>query len=104
MLDALEQDGLIARAEALGARILRGLRERLAGNNRVRDIRGLGLMIGVELADACGELVTQGLADGILINVTRDNVVRLLPPLTLSDAEADAIVERVAALVSGDRG
>ncbi|MGA1370420.1 MAG: aspartate aminotransferase family protein [Pseudomonadales bacterium] len=104
VLDALEQDGLIARAEALGARILRGLRERLAGNNRVRDIRGLGLMIGVELADACGELVTQGLADGILINVTRDNVVRLLPPLTLSDAEADAIVERVAALVSGDRG
>ncbi|MGA0839936.1 MAG: aspartate aminotransferase family protein [Pseudomonadales bacterium] len=104
VLDALEQDGLIARAEALGARILRGLRERLAGNNRVRDIRGLGLMIGVELADACGELVTQGLADGILINVTRDNVVRLLPPLTLSDAEADAIVERVAALVSGGRG
>ena len=49
-------------------------------------------------------MVTQGLADGILINVTRDNVVRLLPPLTLTDAEADAIVERVAALVNGDRG
>ncbi|MEN9807406.1 MAG: hypothetical protein RL756_1926, partial [Pseudomonadota bacterium] len=62
------------------------------------------LMIGIELADPCGELVTQGLADGILINVTRDNVVRLLPPLTLTDAEADAIVERVAALVNGDRG
>jgi acetylornithine/N-succinyldiaminopimelate aminotransferase len=104
VLDALEQDGLIARAELLGSRILSGLRHRLAGNNRVRDIRGLGLMIGIELADPCGELVTQGLADGILINVTRDNVVRLLPPLTLTDAEADAIVERVAALVNGDRG
>lgn len=104
VLDALEQDGLIARAEMLGSRILSGLRRRLAGNNRVRDIRGLGLMIGIELADPCGELVTQGLADGILINVTRDNVVRLLPPLTLTDAEADAIVERVATLVNGDRG
>ncbi len=104
VLDALEQDGLIARAEMLGSRILSGLRHHLAGNNRVRDIRGLGLMIGIELADPCGELVTQGLADGILINVTRDNVVRLLPPLTLTDAEADAIVERVAALVNGDRG
>jgi len=104
VLDALEQDGLIARAEVLGSRILSGLRHRLAGNNRVRDIRGLGLMIGIELADPCGELVSQGLTDGILINVTRDNVVRLLPPLTLTDAEADAIVERVAALVNGDRG
>jgi acetylornithine aminotransferase len=103
VLDALEQDGLIARAEVLGSRILSGLRARLAGNNRVRDIRGLGLMLGIELADPCGELVAQGLADGILINVTRDNVVRLLPPLTLTDAEADAIVERVAALVNGDR-
>jgi acetylornithine/N-succinyldiaminopimelate aminotransferase len=56
-------------------------------------------MIGVELAEPCGELVARGLEAGILINVTRDNVVRLLPPLTLSDAEADLVVEKVAALI-----
>jgi len=68
----------------------------------VRDVRGLGLMIGIELADPCGELVGQGLDAGILINVTRDNVVRLLPPLTLSDAEADAVVDGVVRLIEGN--
>jgi acetylornithine/N-succinyldiaminopimelate aminotransferase len=99
VLDALEEDGLIPRATELGERIIEGLRSRLAGNNRVREVRGLGLMIGVELAEPCGELVARGLEAGILINVTRDNVVRLLPPLTLSDAEADLVVEKVAALI-----
>jgi len=99
VLDALEQDGLMPRASQLGDRILTGLRTRLSGNNQVRDIRGLGLMIGVELAEPCGELVAQGLEAGILINVTRDNVVRLLPPLTLSDEEADLVVDKVAALI-----
>lgn len=102
VLDALEHDGLMDRASALGERILSGLRARLTGNNRVRDVRGLGLMIGIELADPCGELVGQGLDAGILINVTRDNVVRLLPPLTLSDAEADAVVDGVVRLIEGN--
>jgi len=99
VLDALEEDGLMARATVLGDRILTSLRSRLAGNNRVRDIRGAGLMIGIELAEPCGELVAQGLDAGILINVTRDNVVRLLPPLTMSDAEADLVVDKVANLI-----
>jgi acetylornithine aminotransferase len=99
VLDALVEDDLMPRATELGARIIGGLRERLSGNNQVRDIRGIGLMIGIELAEPCGELVAQGLEAGILINVTRDNVVRLLPPLTLSDAEADLVVEKVAALI-----
>jgi len=99
VLDTLEQDGLMPRASQLGERILTGLRTRLAGNNQVRDIRGLGLMIGVELAEPCGELVARGLEAGILINVTRDNVVRLLPPLTLTDEEADLVVDKVAALI-----
>ena len=99
VLDALEEDGLIDRAAVLGARILDGLRTRLKGNNLVRDVRGHGLMIGVELTEPCGALVAQGLAAGILLNVTRDNVIRLLPPLTLSDAEADMVVDRVANLI-----
>jgi len=99
VLDALVDDGLMARAAVLGERILAALRSQLAGNNRVRDVRGLGLMIGIELADPCGEIVAQGLDAGILVNVTRDNVVRLLPPLTLSDADAELLVEKVVALI-----
>jgi len=99
VLDTLEEEGLMPRATALGERILSALRARLSGNNQVRDVRGFGLMIGIELAEPCGGLVADGLAAGILINVTRDNVIRLLPPLTMSDAEADLLVERVVALI-----
>jgi acetylornithine aminotransferase len=101
VLDALDEERLMPRAAAVGARMLDALRSRLAGNNRVRDVRGLGLMLGIELAEPCGELVAAGLEAGILINVTRDNVIRLLPPLTVSDEEADLIVDKVVALVEG---
>jgi acetylornithine/N-succinyldiaminopimelate aminotransferase len=99
VLDTLEKDGLIDRAAALGERMLRRLRAALAGDNRVVDVRGRGLMIGLELSTPCGELVTRALSKGLLINVTHERVVRLLPPLILSDAEADAIVDGVVDLV-----
>ncbi len=101
VLDALEDGKLIARAAELGERIRNGIAERLKGNNRVKDIRGSGLMIGIELGDPCGHLVQAGLDRGVLLNVTRDNVIRLLPPLILSDADADALVAHVVALVEG---
>lgn len=97
-LDALE-DGLYSRAEALGARIRTGLTNALAGSNQLVEIRGLGLMIGIELSAAAPKLVGDALAAGLLINVTQERVVRLLPPLILSDAEADELVERLAALI-----
>ena len=62
-------------------------------------IRGMGLMIGVELDAPCGELVKQALDAGLVINVTADNVVRLLPPLVMSEAEGRQVVERLAPLV-----
>jgi acetylornithine aminotransferase len=99
VLDALEQDGLMARAAALGERILEGLREGLKGNNDVKAIRGKGLMIAVEMESPCAELVPRGIEAGILINVTQDSVVRLLPALTMSDAEADELIERVTRLI-----
>jgi acetylornithine/N-succinyldiaminopimelate aminotransferase len=101
VLDALEQDGLMTRASALGERIVSGLRERLKGCNAVREVRGIGLMIGIELHEPCGHLVAAGLEAGVLINVTRDNVVRLLPALTMTDTEADELVARVAGVVQG---
>ncbi|MFC5303380.1 aspartate aminotransferase family protein [Azospira restricta] len=98
-LSTIEQDGLLARAETVGAAIRQGLAEALAGVAGVVDIRGQGLMIGIELDRPCGELVTRGLDAGLLINVTADKVVRLLPALVFSDAEAKELVERLAALI-----
>ncbi len=99
-LDALE-DGLYARADELGQRIRDGLEQALAGCNQVVTIRGRGLMLGIELAAPAPDLVRQALDAGVLLNVTQDRVVRLLPPLILTDAEADELVERVADLIRG---
>ena len=99
VLDTLEKEGLIAAAERLGGRMLDGLSSALAEVAGVTDIRGLGLMLAVELDRPCGELVTRALERGLLINVTAERVIRLLPPLILSDAQADRIVDEVAALV-----
>lgn len=98
-LTVIERDELVARAAALGRAMLDGLRAALAAQPAVRTIRGHGLMFGIELDRPCGELVKRALDQGLLINVTADKVVRLLPPLILSDAEAREIVERVAALI-----
>ncbi|PKM42201.1 MAG: acetylornithine transaminase [Gammaproteobacteria bacterium HGW-Gammaproteobacteria-1] len=100
VLDVLEQNDLPTRAENLGTRMLLGLAEALNGNAHVTDIRGKGLMIGIELDRPCGELVKRALEQGLLINVTAERTVRLLPPLILSDAEADQIVQQVSSLVN----
>jgi len=98
-LAIIESEGLMANAVAQGERIRSGLARELAGVSGVKDIRGMGLMCGVELDRPCGELVKLALAAGLLINVTQDTVVRLLPPLILSSAEADQIVARLAPVV-----
>jgi acetylornithine aminotransferase len=99
-LDIIERDGLMANAVAQGERIIGGLKRKLAGISGVVQIRGMGLMIGIELDRQCAELVRQALAAGLLINVTHDTVIRMLPPLILSADEADLIVERLAPLIS----
>ena len=98
-LDVIEADGLMARAVTLGDAIRGGLRKALSGNAGIVDIRGDGLMIGIELDRPCGDLVRQALAAGLLINVTADKVVRLLPPLVMSDAEAVELVALLGALI-----
>jgi len=98
-LEVIEQAGLLARAVALGERIRQRLGDGLAGASGIVEIRGNGLMIGVELDRSCGALVAAGLEAGILINVTADKVVRLLPPLVMSDAEGDELADKLAALI-----
>jgi acetylornithine/N-succinyldiaminopimelate aminotransferase len=98
-LSIIEADGLMANAVAQGERLRDGLKRELAGVAGVKEVRGMGLMCGVELDRPCAELVKQALATGLLINVTQDTVIRLLPPLVLTAAEADLIVARLAPLV-----
>ena len=98
-LDVIEQDGLLARAAQLGDAIRSGLRSELAGVPGVTDIRGDGLMIGIELDRSCGALVAQALEAGLLINVTNDNVVRLLPSLVFSDDDVRQLIATLAPLI-----
>ena len=102
VVDTILEDNLAERAGQLGDRMLDGFRNALKGNNDIVDIRGKGLMIAVELARDCTHLVPEALDQGLLINVTQGNIVRLLPPMTLSDEEAELIVNRVSALINGE--
>ena len=98
-LAVMEDDGLLARAETLGTRMLTAFHAALAGQRGVVEVRGQGLMIGIELDRPCGALVVKAIEQGLLINVTQDSVVRLLPPLILSDGDADRIIDAVIGLI-----
>jgi len=98
-LQIMEDEGLLVNATRIGGEILSGLRQELDGVVGIKQIRGLGMMIGIELDRPCGELVKLALAQRLLINVTADNVVRLVPPLVMSSAEAAQLVAGLAPLV-----
>jgi acetylornithine aminotransferase len=98
-LNILEQDKLLARAETLGQYIREGLTAALQGVNGVKEIRGQGLMIGIELDRPCGDLVKLSLAKGLLINVTADSVIRLLPPMIMSKHEAQQLLDILCPLI-----
>jgi acetylornithine aminotransferase len=101
VLDIIEQEGLLANAARQGAALLHGLRQALAEHPAVQSIRGHGLMIGIDLHQPCRQLMLHAAQDhGLLINVTRGNTIRLLPPLTLNDEEVKTIVGKLAALIS----
>lgn len=101
VLDIMARDDLPKRAATLGDRLLSGLRDALAGHPEVVTIRGLGLMVGIELNRDCKELVGRALNEQrLLITVTRNSTIRLLPALICDEAQLDDIVARVAALLS----
>ena len=95
-IDTITDEDLLANAARVGAVIQEELKSEFGS---VAEVRGMGLMIGVELGQPCGELVRQGLEAGLVINVTADNVVRLLPPLVMSETEGRMVVERLAPLI-----
>jgi acetylornithine aminotransferase len=98
-INLIESEGLMRNAETVGEHLRATLRRELAGLDGVVDIRGEGLMIGVELARPCGVILTRAADAGLLVSVTADTVIRLVPPLILTVAEADEVVAKLAPLV-----
>ena len=99
VIETLENEGLIERAAQLGEALQQRLRSALADCPLLVDIRGRGLMIGIELDRPCNELVNLAADNGLLITVTAGKVIRLLPPLTLSDREAEQLVDRLVTAI-----
>jgi acetylornithine/N-succinyldiaminopimelate aminotransferase len=98
-INTIQVDGLLDRATVVGERIMSGLRSELAGVEHVKDIRGLGCMIGIELNKPCKSLFGMAMAKGLVINVTAESVIRLLPPFIMTDDEADQLVAILAPLI-----
>jgi acetylornithine aminotransferase len=95
----MKSENLAARVEQAGERMFTAFRSRLQDNPKVKDIRGRGLMIGIEMDQDVNRLKTDALEQGLLLNVTRNNVIRLLPPLIIDEAQADRIVDTVCKLI-----
>ncbi len=100
VLNTIEREGLLDNAARMGDLLAARLRDRIAHLAGVREIRALGLLIGVELERPCGTLVEEALARRLLLNVTQGNTVRLLPPLIIEEREALQIADTVAELIS----
>lgn len=100
VLETMERERLPARAAKLGTELSERFRARLGNAPGMSEIRGHGLLLAIVLDRPCGDLVRRALERGLLINVTAQNVIRLLPPLIFTDAQADELVETVCALVT----
>lgn len=99
VMESMQQENLIALATVKGKTICDVLRQQLAGCSVVKEIRNLGLMIGIELTKPCADLVQQALAEALLINVTNDSVIRLLPPLVIDDAQIELLAATLSKLI-----
>jgi acetylornithine/N-succinyldiaminopimelate aminotransferase len=98
-IEVMEDEGLLDNAAAMGDLIMSGLRRELAGVSGVREVRGTGLMIGIEMSRPCPEVVKRALQAGLVLNVTADTVVRLLPPLILDREQAELAVATLAPIL-----
>jgi acetylornithine aminotransferase len=95
----MEEDDLLANAAKVGAHLRAALERELAGVSGVKEIRGQGLMVGIELDRSCGVIMNRALDAGLLLSVTADSVVRLVPPLIITEAEADEIVSILVPII-----
>ena len=98
-MNTILAENLCRQADSMGQYLAEGLTAALADKHSVVDIRQQGLLIGIELDHACGDLVKQAAAKSLLINVTSNNVIRLLPPLIITHLEADQIIDALGKLI-----
>jgi acetylornithine aminotransferase len=98
-LRIMEEDGLLANAQRVGEHLQAALRQGLQGVAGLVEVRGQGLMIGVQLDRPCGVLTQRAADAGLLISVTADSVIRLVPPLIMTTAEADEVAQRLLPLI-----
>jgi len=99
VLDVLERDNLAEQAADSGELLQQLFNDALRDNSSVKDIRGMGLLFAIELDRPCGELVMKAADKGLLINVTADSVIRLLPPLICSESDIRAIADRLVPVI-----
>ncbi len=99
VLEIIERDGLVKQAEIQGAKLLQSLKARLLAHEKIKDIRGLGMMVGIELDQDCADLMKRGIDRGVLVNVTQGHVVRLLPALNMSDSQLDDLIDKICSLI-----
>ncbi|MBE9561802.1 MAG: aminotransferase class III-fold pyridoxal phosphate-dependent enzyme, partial [Proteobacteria bacterium] len=104
VINTIKQDNLLLRVQELSERFKQGFNKNLANVSGVKEIRIKGLMIGIELEQACSQLVIKALAQNLLINVTAERVIRLLPPFILTNEQADEIIVTVSNLVKEELG
>jgi len=98
-IDVMEEDRLLDNATAMGNLIMDGIRREMAGDRGLIEVRGNGLMIGIELDRPCGDIVGKALKAGLVLNVTADSVVRLLPPLIFNREQAELTVASLAPIL-----
>ena len=98
-LEIMEEEGLLANAAKMGELMQHEFKSSLAGVGGVIEIRGMGLMMGIELDRPCADVVRLGLDAGVFTNVTQDSVVRILPPLIINEIEATEIVMRISSAI-----
>ena len=98
-LEIMEEEGLLANAVKMGEIMKTEFKKALAGVAGVKEIRGMGLMMGIELDRPCGDIVNMALETGLFTNVTQDSVIRLLPPLIINETEAREIVSRLVPVI-----
>jgi len=98
-LRIMEEDGLLANAQRVGEHLQQALRQGLQGVAGLVEVRGQGLMIGVQIDRPCGVLTQRAADAGLLISVTADSVIRLVPPLIMTTAEADEVAQRLLPLI-----
>jgi acetylornithine aminotransferase len=95
----MEQDGLVAHAAQVGEHLRAAFERELGGHPGLKEIRGKGLMIGIDLKVPCSELMGRAAEAGLLISVTADSVIRLVPPLIMTEAQADEVVAILVPLI-----